>query len=112
MLDYQRFAWWGYIVSAPFKLLGAIRNFFSEEKEGDKVDMFYLTIDQEKVIKALKERVYVSVDKKTLVITASVKMQDPVICAEVTKEVLINLQKYITNYRTQKVKQDLEFYNH
>lgn len=110
MLNHQRSAWWGYIVSAPFKLLGVIKNLFSDEKEEDDVvDPSYLTIDQEKVIKALQERVSVSVDKKTLVITASVKMQDPVICAEVTKVVLTNLQKYITNYRTQKVKQDLEF---
>ena len=49
----------------------------------------------EKVIKALQERVSVSVDKKTLVITASVKMQDPVICAEVTKVVLDRWQPYI-----------------
>ena len=36
-------------------------------------------------------------------------MQDPVISAQMTKVVLENLQNYITNYRTQKVKQDLEF---
>ena len=61
------------------------------------------------MVKALQERVSVSVDKKTLVITASVQMQDPVISAQMTKVVLENLQNYITNYRTQKVKQDLEF---
>ena len=70
---------------------------------------YHLTKDQEEVVKALQERVSVSVDKKTLVITASVQMQDPVISAQMTKVVLENLQNYITNYRTQKVKQDLEF---
>ena len=84
MSEHQRKAWWGYIVSAPFKALGAVMSLFSGDEEE-------------------------SVDKKTLVITASVQMQDPVISAQMTKVVLENLQNYITNYRTQKVKQDLEF---
>lgn len=36
-------------------------------------------------------------------------MQDPLISANITQIVLEKLQGYITNYRTQKVKQDLEF---
>ena len=36
-------------------------------------------------------------------------MQDPVISAQVTDNVVGKLQTYITNYRTQKAKQDLEF---
>ena len=38
-------------------------------------------------------------------------MQDPVISASVTRKVIDMLQSYITNYRTQKAKQDLEFTN-
>ena len=106
----QRKAWWGYIVSAPFKALGAVMSLISgDEEESEGLNPYHLTKDQEEVVKALQERVSVSVDKKTLVITASVQMQDPVISAQMTKVVLENLQNYITNYRTQKVKQDLEF---
>ena len=109
MSEHQRKAWWGYIVSAPFKALGAVMSLFSgDEEESEGLNPYHLTKDQE-VVKALQERVSVSVDKKTLVITASVQMQDPVISAQMTKVVLENLQNYITNYRTQKVKQDLEF---
>ena len=36
-------------------------------------------------------------------------MQDPVISARVTDNVVEKLKKYITNYRTQKAKKDLEF---
>lgn len=110
MSEHQRKAWWGYIVSAPFKALGAVMSLFSgDEEESEGLNPYHLTKDQEEVVKALQERVSVSVDKKTLVITASVQMQDPVISAQMTKVVLENLQNYITNYRTQKVKQDLEF---
>ena len=36
-------------------------------------------------------------------------MQDPLISASLTQIVVKKLQGYITNYRTQKAKQDLEF---
>ena len=61
------------------------------------------------MIEDLQERISASVDKKTSVITVSVQMQDPLISANITQIVLEKLQGYITNYRTQKVKQDLEF---
>lgn len=111
MFDHQRSAWWGYVVSAPFKLLGAVIQLFSpeEEEQGGALNPYLLTLDQTEVIKALQERISVSVDKKTFVITVSVQMQDPLISAEITKIVVEKLQSYITNYRTQKVKQDLEF---
>ena len=110
MNDHQKSAWWGYVFSAPFKLLNAIKNLFSDKEEGDgSLNPFQLTKEQEAVVKSLQKRVSVSVDKKTLVITASVQMQDPAISAQLTKVVLENLQNYITTYRTQKVKQDLEF---
>ena len=110
MNDHQRAAWWGYIISAPFKLIGLVTELFAEEEEGEgALNPYQLTQEQEAVVKGLQERVSVSVDKKTLVITASVKMQDPAISAQLTQVVLENLQNYITSYRTQKVKQDLEF---
>ena len=102
MSEHQRKAWWGYIVSAPFKALGAVMSLISgDEEESEGLNPYHLTKDQEEVVKALQERVSVSVDKKTLVITASVQMQDPVISAQMTKVVLENLQNYITNYRTE-----------
>ena len=78
MSEHQRKAWWGYIVSAPFKALGAVMSLISgDEEESEGLNPYHLTKDQEEVVKALQERVSVSVDKKTLVITASVQMQDP-----------------------------------
>ena len=73
MSEHQRKAWWGYIVSAPFKALGAVMSLISgDEEESEGLNPYHLTKDQEEVVKALQERVSVSVDKKTLVITASV----------------------------------------
>lgn len=110
MDEHQRMAWWGYIVKLPFQALGAVMNAFSDEEDSsDQLNPFHLTKDQQEVLKSLQECISVSVDKKTLVITASVQMQDPVISAEMTKVVLERLQNYITEYRTRKVKNDLVF---
>lgn len=110
MDEHQRTAWWGYIVKLPFQALGAMMSAFSDEEiSSDQLNPFHLTKDQQEVLKSLQERISVSVDKKTLVITASVQMQDPVISAEMTKVVLEKLQNYITEYRTRKVKNDLVF---
>lgn len=107
MSEHQRKAWWGYIVSAPFKALGAVMSLISgDEEESEGLNPYHLTKDQEEVVKALQERVSVSVDKKTLVITASVQMQDPVISAQMTKVVLENLPElyYELSYAKSKSK--------
>lgn len=111
MEDHQRRAWWGYVVSAPLKGLGAAMSLFSdkENEKGAVLDPYHLTEKQEMVIKALQKRISVAVDKKTQVITVSVDMQDPLISARIAQIVVENLQGYITNYRTQKVKQDLVY---
>lgn len=110
----QKQPWWGYITAAPFKALGwvvsTIKGEDEEEGEGEGgVDSFRLTKDQSKIIKAMGERIAVSVDKKTFVITITTTMQDPVIAATVTNEVKEKLQNYITEYRTNKARKDLEF---
>lgn len=111
MDEHQKSAWWSYVIKAPFKLLGWVRGLFSEEELAGKGELtsFRLTREQDDVIQGLQKRISASVDKKTLVITVSVQMQDPLISASLTQIVVEKLQGYITNYRTQKAKQDLEF---
>lgn len=109
---HQRQAWWGYVMRAPFQLIGGIKSLFSgskEEQEPAELTPFRLTEKQTGVIQSLQQRIGVTVDKKTSVITVSVQMQDPLISATLTRIVMEKLQNYITTYRTQKVKQDLEF---
>ncbi|MGN0257644.1 MAG: Wzz/FepE/Etk N-terminal domain-containing protein [Bacteroides sp.] len=113
MDEHQRAPWWGVILSAPMKVLSWTLSLFREkEEEGDgsgKLDPFRLTVDEANIAKALSTRISVSVDKKTGVTTLSVMMQDPLISASVTDTVMRNLQRYITDYRTNKARHDLSF---
>lgn len=114
ILNNQRRPWWNYVAKAPLRLLGFVRNLFTaepEEKSAEKEfsDANILTGEQSSVIAQLRERISVSVDKKTSVVTVSVEMQDPLVSAAITKIVVEKLQAYITRYRTEKAKQDLVF---
>jgi uncharacterized protein involved in exopolysaccharide biosynthesis len=109
--EHQQSAWWGYIFSSPFKALGWVMSLFKEEEpeEDGNLNLFMLTKDEAGIVKNLSDRITVSVDKKTGITTLSVIMQDPLISATVTNVVIHNLQNYITDYRTNKVRHDLEF---
>ena len=107
-----RSPWWSAIMKLPGKAIGGIISLFKgkdEEIISDTLNTFQLTKKEAKIVKSLNERIGCSVDKKTSVITLSVMMQDPLISAILTDTVMNNLQIYITNYRTNKARKDLEY---
>lgn len=110
--EYQRSPWWGKVISAPFKALGWFMSLFREKPEeetGGELDPFRLTQEQSEIANGLGERISVAVDKKTGITTISVSMQDPLISASLTDTVKNRLQTYITDYRTNKARHDLQF---
>jgi LPS O-antigen subunit length determinant protein (WzzB/FepE family) len=110
--NHQRLSWWGYVFSFPSRVLGWTLSLFTNDKPetGDReLNPFMLTQNETEAVTNLSQRITVSVDKKTGVTTLSVTMQDPLISANVTNIVLKNLQNYITDYRTNKARHDLEF---
>ncbi len=111
MTEHMRQPWWSAVLSAPFKFIGWTVSLFKgdEEETSGKVDPFRLTLEESNVVKALNERVMCTVDKKSAVITLTVTMQDPLIAATLTDTVMNNLQNYITEYRTNKARHDLEY---
>ena len=111
--DYQRVPWWRTVTGFPFKCLGWTLSLFREEKvdtiSASTVNPFHLTREEAGIVGALGQRIDVSVDKKTYMITLSVTMQDPLIAATLTDTVMVRLQQYVTDYRTGKARGDLEF---
>ena len=71
----------------------------------------YITLNRqtEKNIINLKTRIICTYDKKSGVISVSVKMPDPVVAANVAHFSMNYLTDYIIAYRTEKQKRDLDF---
>ena len=113
--DYTRSPWWKGVISAPFKILGWVMGLFHEKTE--PVDEGYtalnpkeLTLEQEGIAAAIRKNISLSTDKKTSLLVLSVTAQDPKVAARISEEAIVRLQTYVTNYRTEKSRQDLEYY--
>lgn len=109
MEDEMRSPWWSAILGAPFKLIGLLRSSDDDEDANEETRAFRLTKDEMDIVEALSKRITASVDQKTAVITISVTMQDPMVTAMLADTVVNRLQEFITNYRTNKARKDLEY---
>ena len=113
----QKRAWWGAAIGG---VIGGIANVVSSMFASDKdslevndahVDPFMLTDDQTDIAELVARKVVCDVDQKTLVITIDVVDQDPLVCATLADSVKNRLQDFITDYRTNKARVDLEYYD-
>ena len=102
---HQKYPWWT-------KAIGSIKSLFSKKSEPSRevFDPYNLTKPEDDIAKAIADRVKFKTDKKTGVITITVKDQDPVVCKTVADSVKNRLQNFITEYRTNKARTDYEYY--
>jgi len=104
----QKMAWWDY----PRAWIAKLKKHFRKKEEGaddGKINPFMLTRDQYDVAKYINGNIDCTVDKKTSVITIVVTDQDPLISASMADSVKDRLQVFITNYRTNKARNDLAY---
>lgn len=98
--------WWS-------KVVLWVKNLFSDKSSlgtsSDKLDPFRLSKSQKGILQMLEENVSCAIDKKSYVISITVKDQDPLISATMADSVKAHLQEFITEYRTSKARTD---YNH
>lgn len=106
LLEGQNRPWWSGAIGACMSL------FKSDEAEPVKKDINprRLTKKQTRIAKSLKSKISCKVDKKTMVITITVKDTDPEVCTTVVDSTMALLQRFITDYRTKKARIDLEHY--
>lgn len=108
LLEKTKTPWWGVIIALPSKAIGLIKG----KQEIDSVHVlnnFNLTPEETDLVNTIRKRVTASVDQKTNVITISANMQDPMVSAILADSVVYRLREYITDYRTNKARQDLEY---
>lgn len=108
LLNDQKRPWWSAAIGGT---ISAIFDLISNKDSTDQVkevNPFKLTKQQTRIAKIIDRKVVCDVDQKNLVITIDVTDQDPVICATVADSVKERLQEFITAYRTNKARIDLE----
>mgnify|MGYP000114291848 CR=1 FL=1 len=103
------FKWLGKQLKAFWDLFADKEKYYSED---GKVNAFRLSEEQKAVVEAIANNIQCSIDKKTDVITIVVQDQDPLICASMADTVSARLQEFITKYRTNKARIDMEYYEH
>lgn len=104
----QKTAWWKNILGIPFHLIGLFSS--STDQQGDLQNKKNtLTKAELEVISNISQRINISIDKKTNVITLTTTMQNPEVSSQVADTLTSYLQSYIISYRTEKARSDLSF---
>lgn len=110
MLEYQKSAWWSYIIKAPFKALGWVMSIGKEKEEEEIPEVLNpqnLPKEVRGVVQYFRENLFVVIDKKTGKTDISIEMQDPMVASVVVEKVIDDLKSYMSDYRTSKIRQDI-----
>lgn len=110
--NHQKGAWWGTLAAAPGLL---IKTILPKPKEtvaskGAQLDPQRLSLDDEKLLEGIKGSISCAVDKETDIITITARAQDPFVAKQIVDTVTVHLQQFITRYRTNKARTDLDYY--
>lgn len=99
----------GYTIGLPFRL----KELLSSEKKTKSNDATYgytrISKSDFKIYKTLKNRLQVSVDIETGITEIKVEMPDPMAATMLCENVVNGITKKVTNYKTEKVKSNLDF---
>lgn len=112
--EHQKRAWWKYITAFPGQAIGWVTSIGGDKAEEealpalDSVDLFFLPTPYRSFVGALNKMLQVEEDKKSSMLEVKVTMQDPLVAAVVADSLVMKLQRYMTAYRTQKTRNDLE----
>ena len=116
MVSYNKHPWWTPVFGLPRTTIEMVKGWFKEKNEyedtegHESMDSLRLTKQQENVIKALRSSVSASVEKKTYVLSVRVTMQDRIIAAQVANKIIDNLKNFVIEYRTEKSRENVEYY--
>ena len=109
LMKKTKFPWWEYpkvLLTGIIKKLQGNNTPYSSKH---KVCPFRLTRTEYELMLAIEGNLKCAVDKKTNVISITISDQDPYIAACMADTVTVRLQKLITDYRTKKSREDLEY---
>lgn len=97
--------WWSSITELPGRIMAS----FSAKEDipaDHQLNNFCLTRSEARMVETLRTRVTATVED---FVNIDVTMQDPMVSAILCDTVVARLQQYVTDYRTNKARQDLRF---
>ena len=103
----QKHSWWIY----PIRWIKKHFKFKKEKVNKVQFDPYNMSKSQDEIAEIVRKNITLNVDKKTGIITIETKAQDPLIAKTLADSTRTKLQSFITDYRTNKVRIDLEYYN-
>lgn len=84
-------------------------NKVSNSINSENTNLLFLSLEEKEVAEFINENLSISVNSKEGFITISSTMMEPIIAAELVKKGQELLQKYITDFKIEKVTNNLEF---
>ncbi len=106
--DHQSIPWWEYLTEKVKNLLKPTKKDSYNGQE--TISTFGLTKQQSDIFATVQGNIKCNVDKKTDVVTITLKDQDPLVCATMADATCKKLQEFIINYRTNKARIDYDYY--
>lgn len=113
--NHQKFSLIGavmkYTIGLPGLIIGAIRGEQSEPEYGDSTTSVLQTLSKDEFdcMRMLNDRVSMNLNDKDGYITISVSMPEPLAAAQLAYKVQMMLQRYVTDFKIEKVKANLDF---
>ncbi len=98
-----------YTVGLPGVILKSIRRKTALKQNSNETTIILLTEDEKEVLKILDKNISLDVNSKDGYVSISVNMPEPLLAAELAQRAQELLQKYITEFKIEKVTQNLEF---
>ncbi|NGP88328.1 hypothetical protein G3569_08165 [Aliifodinibius halophilus] len=102
-----------FTIGLPGQIIGLFKTEEQEvrplPKKVDRDSVLSLTKEQMETVKTLRERLSISVDQETGILTLTSEFPDPRAAAEVGKKGIQLLRENVEEYRTEKARQNLEF---
>ena len=106
--DHQSAAWWDVVRGTIAEWINPTpKDSYGGE---EKISIFNLTKQQSDIFGAASGNINCAIDKKTDVVSITVKDQDPLVCATMANATCKKLQEFIVAYRTNKARIDYDYY--
>ena len=107
---YQEMPWWGYVTRWIRRLLPKPSRKTVSGGAAEEKNPYILSEREDMIAMQARDNIMLTVDKQTGVISINTVAQDPLICKTLADSATVKLQHFITDYRTNKARVDLEYY--